>query len=82
MRVEVDCKTGNIIVCSHIYSKEQIKVGSHWQSSSGTTVMIETVEDGWVTYSEHSGISHTKDVFSFQCRYCLILDHPIKERFI
>ena len=77
MRVETHF--GNNIVCGHIYPFAEIKVGSRWQSSGGRMVTVVKVDNNDVYYEWKCPVtgaveSHDKDYFSFQCRYCLILE--------
>jgi hypothetical protein len=62
-----------LIVCGWIFPPEEIEVGQLWQSSNGNTVRITKVDNDKVYYC-WNGESHVKDSFSFQCRYCMILD--------
>ena len=76
-------------IIGHIFSQEDIKkmTGTNWISSCNNTVTIERIEtrickDGseWsdIHYvwppTEHSQGYNDKDHFSFQCRYCLLID--------
>ena len=88
MRIE-DWK-GKKIVCGHIFPASDIKPGSVWASASlgGYTVTVEkVVARSWVFqgkvrtsydvyYRENDGQKRLldKDHFSFQCRYCLVLE--------
>lgn len=79
MRVET-LKDGTKILCHHILPKGKIKVGSKWRSGSDIcrVVTIVNVDEhsGWVEYvsADCPDRLYAKDWFSFQCRYCLILD--------
>ena len=69
---------GKWLLCGVILPKHKIKNGQKWAaaSGSGNTVLVVGVRDDWVCYSwkENGKIEyHEKDVFSFQCRYCLVL---------
>ena len=75
-RVEVHY--GRAILCGVILADEDIKPGQVWQGSSGATVTVHSVDHfagmvtyGWVEQGEPR--THKKDVFSFQCRYCLVV---------
>lgn len=73
---------GHMLVVEHFFKHDEIPVGSRWISSSGNIVTVEGLNaygslDSYyeVVYSwEENGEkkTHEKDVFSFQCRYCLI----------
>ena len=73
MRVEVD-RGGRRIVCGHIYPASEIKVGSQWVSSGSNLVTVTKVDGNEIYYDQRHGLPHHKDSFSFQCRYCLILE--------
>lgn len=73
MRVETD-RYGNQIVCGHIYPFDEIEVGSKWISSCGNRVTVTKVEEDEIYYDQLHGQPHHKSSFSFQCRYCLILE--------
>lgn len=74
MRIEVD-KHGNKIVCGHIYPANEIKIGSRWVSSGSNFVTVTRVDEhGEVYYDQRRGDPHHKNYFSFQCRYCLIIE--------
>lgn len=74
MRIEVD-GAGRRIVCGHIYPASEIKVGSQWVSSGSNIVTVTKVDEhGEVFYDQRHGLPHHKSSFSFQCRYCLILE--------
>ena len=62
---------GTNIVCGHIFPHTSIKVGQKWIGSSGSRVTVVKTEADWITYLQANGVGHTKDPFSFQCRYCL-----------
>jgi hypothetical protein len=62
---------GTNIVCGHIFHHTSIKVGQVWRGSSGSKVTVTGRDADWVTYMQSNGVPHTKDAFSFQCRYCL-----------
>jgi len=72
MRIETF--NGRQLVRDHIFPAEYIKVGSKWAAADGSdhVVTIDHFEDGEVYYSWDGG-SHSKDRFSFQTRYCLIV---------
>jgi hypothetical protein len=74
---------GKNIVCGHIFPDNEVKVGSQWQSSSGSIVTVQQVDltesgsEGWVTYNwmeQGHRRTHEKMIFAFQCRYCLIVE--------
>jgi hypothetical protein len=77
MRIEKS--KGHKIVCGHIYPVNEIVLGSKWMGSSGGIVTVIKIENDQVTYTWREGedqkkVRHDKDSFSFQCRYCLIVD--------
>lgn len=69
-----------------IIKASDIKVGSSWKGSGGSTVKVHQVEkmkckDGsdWYEvhycWAENGKIqTHSKDSFAFQCRYCLVIE--------
>lgn len=79
---------GHTAVTQHIFKGSEIEPGSLWIGSGSTTVKVEYVveckskeEDSKplfdVFYSWYeNGVkkTHSKDSFSFQCRYCLIVN--------
>jgi hypothetical protein len=78
MRVET--VNGRHLLCGGIIPRDAVKVGQRWAPASGGNYEVEVVSAGeWVryTWTEAGGSkSHEKDNFSFQCRYCLVLDTP------
>lgn len=80
MRIEV--VNGRKLVCGHIYKKNELQVGQMWAQADGANRVvyiraIKTYTDGDVTveYGEHaSDRTYEKDSFSFQCRYCLVVE--------
>lgn len=83
MDYETEIINGHKAVVRHIFKAHEIQVGSRWIGSSGGIVTVEGFNsygdtDPWieVVYSwDENGVKRTndKDVFSFQCRYCLII---------
>jgi hypothetical protein len=74
MRVEI--VNGRKLLCGQILKPDQLAVGQTWAPASGSdrTVKIIGINGEWVRYEwEGSTVSHEKDAFSFQCRYCLVL---------
>ena len=71
---------GRRLVCQHMFIDDQIKPGQTWAPADGSdyTVTIISVIDGWVVYqydkSDGAISTHEKDTFSFQVRYCLVVD--------
>ena len=68
---------GRKIVCGHMFPVSGIVPGQKWQSSSGNIVTVQAVKGDWVEYAWTTGeghMEHEKDSFSFQCRYCLIVE--------
>jgi hypothetical protein len=85
MNYETGMINGHKVVVRHIFKSNEIKVGSRWISAGGGGIVtIEGLNqygsiDPWyeVVYSWYENgqkVTHEKDVFSFQCRYYLILD--------
>lgn len=84
MNYETETRNGHKFIVGHFFKAHEIEVGSRWISSSGGIVTVEGLNSYGstdplfeVVYSwEENGEkkTHDKDVFSFQCRYCLIVD--------
>jgi len=87
MRIEESY--GKKIVCGHIFTATEIKIGSIWQSSGGSLVEVVDIRRFIWKYRNENKISYDvfykwteggveiindKDSFSFQCRYCLVLE--------
>ena len=69
------------LLCGGILRYDQVKPGQVWAPASGEdrTVRVYDTSDGWVDYAWYENgqaRAHTKDSFSFQCRYCLVLPTP------
>ena len=88
MNYETEIIDGRRAVVRHFFKAHEIQVGSRWARADGSKGYV-TVEglntygsnptDPWieVVYSwEKDGekFTHEKDVFAFQCRYCLIVE--------
>jgi hypothetical protein len=82
MKYETEIISGHSVVVRHMFKEKEIKIGSNWISSSGNIVTVEEV----IPYDDKQGIqivysweengerkTHSKESFSFQCRYCLII---------
>ena len=84
MDYETEITNGHKHIVRHFFKAHEIQVGSRWIGSSGGIVTVEGLNtygdtDPWieVVYSwDENGVKRTndKDVFSFQCRYCLIVE--------
>ena len=75
MRIET--VRGRKIVCGHIYPKDELKVGQRWAQADGAdrVVEIRSIDGEWAQYGEHANDrTYEKDWFSFQCRFCLIVE--------
>lgn len=81
MRIET--VNGRNIVCGHIYKQDELKVGQRWAPADGANRVVEIRSldpdaSGmiWVQYGEYgTDRTYEKDYFSFQCRYCLIVEN-------
>mgnify|MGYP000567807005 CR=1 FL=1 len=73
-RFTVKTVHGRHLVVGGILPAHLVKAGQTWAPADGANheVEITKIEDGWVTYRWNSG-AHEKDMFAFQCRYCLTL---------
>ncbi len=68
-----DDSHGNLIVRG-IIPEKFIRPGQIWLGSSGHSVEVVAVKDGWVDYKwieRGVEILHDKNSFAFQCRYSL-----------
>lgn len=87
MDYETKIIDGRKAIIRHIFKANEIQVGSRWARADGSKgfVTVEglntygSTEEPWieVVYSwERDGekFTHDKDAFSFQCRYCLIIE--------
>jgi hypothetical protein len=61
------------VLLGDILPKRAVRVGQRWLSSAGNVVEVIAIDDDWVTYVGDKQPLHTKDNFSFQCKYSLIL---------
>ncbi len=86
MNYETEIIDGRKAIVRHFFKAHEIQVGSRWARADGSKGYV-TIEgfntygniDPWteVVYSwELNGekYTHKKDAFSFQCRYCLIVE--------
>jgi len=74
MRIET--VHGRNLVCGHVYKADELEVGSRWAPADGTDREVEIVEinEEQITYRDpQDDLVWSKDWFSFQCRYCLII---------
>jgi hypothetical protein len=84
MDYETKVTNGYKHIVGHFFKPNEIQVGSRWIGVSGSIVTVEGINlygstNPWyeVVYSWfENGEKKTndKDVFSFQCRYCLVID--------
>lgn len=70
---EVACVGSHWLLLGGILPKGAVRVGQRWLSSTGHVVEVTNIDDDWVTYVGNKQPVHTKDNFSFQCKYSLIL---------
>ncbi len=75
MRVEI--VNGLYLLCGCTLDRRHIKVGQKWADASGRTIVTVMSEGEWIDYKWTNGdgftFVHTKDQFSFQCRYFMVL---------
>lgn len=74
---------GQSALAQHFFKPSELTVGSVWIPADGTVrrVTIEEidVERGEVTYRDNrTEKRYEKDSFSFQTRYCLVVNDPGK----
>lgn len=78
MRVETH--NGRHLLCGGVLDKRYIKPGQVWANADGKSIVTVASAGEWVDYkwlnSKGEVEVHTKDWFSFQCRYFLVLDTP------
>lgn len=78
MRVEVT-KNGDTILCGVVLPDSMLQIGQRWLGSGGRSVYITAITThkgtSWVCYEGVLQPTHEKDSFSFQCRYCLVLEN-------
>jgi hypothetical protein len=84
MDYETEIINGHTAVVRYFFKPHEIQVGSRWIGVSGGIVTVEGINqygstNSWyeVVYSWYENgekKTHDKDQFSFQCRYCLILE--------
>lgn len=83
MNYEIEVTKGHKHIVRHFFKAHEIQVDSRWIGVCGHIVTVEGInsygsESPWyeIVYSwEENGVkqTHDKDLFSFQCRYCLIV---------
>jgi hypothetical protein len=92
MDYETEIINGHTAIVRYIFPREELQVGSRWIGASGGIVTIEEIKiypasdhetKHWyeIYYSWEEGgekKTHHKDYFSFQCRYCLILENTYR----
>lgn len=84
MDYEIQVTNGHKHIVRHFFKADEIEVGSRWISASGLIVTVEGFEsygsiDPYIEvvyswYENGEKKIYEKDVFSFQCRYCLIVE--------
>lgn len=65
------------VVCGHIYPLNELAVGQQWAQADGAdrVVSIREINGEWVLYGFHGeDRTYEKDYFSFQCRYCKVVE--------
>lgn len=70
-------QNGYKIITNEIFPIDHIKVGQKW-ISIGSKEPVEVIsadkDSGLVVYEQKDGSRNYKDFFSFQCRYCLVIE--------
>ena len=84
MDYETKIQNGHKFIIGHFFNADEIQVGSRWIGSGGGIVTVEGlntygsigpwIEVQYSWYEKGEKRTHEKDVFAFQCRYCLIVD--------
>lgn len=74
MRIET--VNGRKLVCGHIFPANELEVGQVWAPADGTdrVVTITKIDGDSIYYNEPQFGDSYKDAFSFQCRYCKVVD--------
>lgn len=69
-------QNGYWILCGGVIPAKDVKVGQRWLAGGNKPVTVTevTLGNGFITYEGEAQPKHTKDNFSFQCRYCLVLE--------
>ena len=80
-KMRVETVNDRYLLCGHILHRVHLQEGQKWAQADGTnrTVTITRIDGDWITYEwyeDQKYQSHVKDWFSFQCRYCLVLNTP------
>lgn len=69
---------GHKAVIRHIFRNAEVEVGSRWTPADGSanTVTVVSVDLGRaeLVYEDVRGSRIEKDIFSFQCHYCLVVE--------
>lgn len=70
---------GRYLVCSAILHEDFVLPGQVWAAADGSNreVKIESINGDQVyyTWEDDTGAkNHSRDLLSFQCRYCLVID--------
>lgn len=81
---------GKKIVCGKFFKHDEIEIGSRWQGSGGFVVEVVDVKKFEWSYQGNKQVDYDvyykwfedgiekffdKDIFNFQCRYCLIIEN-------
>ena len=73
--MRIENSNGLNILCGGILPLAMLEVGQQWVGvSSRNPVTIVAIDDNWITYESDTQPRNKKDSFSFQTRYCLVLD--------
>lgn len=65
-------------VIRKMFSFDEIELHSKWISSGNAVVEVINKNEGLIEYSNENGDVFEKDLFSFQCRYCLLVEDLLK----
>lgn len=81
--MRVENVNGRNLLCGGILPKDQLRVGQKWAQADGADRVVEIraiepygdIGELDIIYGVHGNdTSYTKDSFSFQCRYCLVVE--------
>lgn len=74
MRIET--VNGRKLVCGHIFPANELEVGQVWAPADGMDreVTITKIDGDLIYYNGPLLKASFRDFFSFQCRYCKVVD--------
>ena len=78
-RYRIETVHGRHLLCGGLIPNNLVQVGQVWAPADGNDyeVRVKEIGDEGVVYTwgfNGTQTTHRKEIFSFQCRYCLVLD--------